>query len=55
MCVPSVHNLRVHGKEGNVCLGKLAIDALDSSMMKKRATDSRTKGMKSGSTCGILG
>ena len=42
-------------KEGNGCLGKLAIDTLDSSMMKKMAADSKAKGKKPGSARGLLG
>ena len=40
-------------KKGNGRLGKLAIDALDSSMM--RAADSKAKGKKPGSTRSLLG
>ena len=32
-------------KKGNGCHGKLAIDTLDSSMMKKTAADLKAKGM----------
>ena len=55
---------RVHGrftdstyikKGGNGRRGKLAIDTLDSSMMKKTAADSKTKGSKPESTRDLLG
>ena len=42
-------------KKGNGHLGKIAIDTLDSSMVKKTAADSKAKGNKPGSTCGLLG
>ena len=42
-------------KKGNVHLEKTAIGMLDSSMMKKTAADSKAKGNKSGSICGLLG
>ena len=49
---------KVHGrfyrldlKKGSSLLGKLAIDTLDSLMMKKTAADSKAKGKKPGSTC----
>ena len=47
--------LRTRLKKGNGRLGKLAIDTLDSSMMKKTAADSKAKGKKPGSTHGLLG
>ena len=42
--------LRPDLKNGNDHLGKLAIDRLDSSMMKKMAAYFKTKGKKPGST-----
>ena len=38
---------------GNSRLGTLAMDTLDSSMMKKMAVDSKTKGKNTGSTCDL--
>ena len=42
--------LSIIKKEGNDPIGKLAMDTLDSSMMKKMATDSMIKGKNTGST-----
>ena len=61
--VPYFQTWRVHGrfyvldlgKKGNGRLGKLAIDTLDSSLMKETAADSKAKRKKPGSTCGLLG
>ena len=47
--------LRTQLKIENDFLGKLAIDTLDLSMMKKTAADSKAKGRKPGSTHGLLG
>ena len=47
--------LRTQLGKGNGRLGKLAIDTLDLSMIKKTAADSKAKGKKPGSTRGLLG
>ena len=59
--VPYVHNpestLKIfltQLKKGNGRLGKLTMNTVDSSMMKKTVVDSKTKGRKPGSTCGLL-
>ncbi len=57
-CVHSQVHIRFFGldlKNGNYHLGKSVIDTLDSLMMKKIAADSKAKGKKHGSTCGLLG
>ena len=48
-------SLRTPLKKGNGCLGKLAMDTLDSSRMKNTAADLTAKGKKPGSTPGLLG
>ena len=48
-------NLQTRLKKGNGRLGKLDIDTLDSSMMKKMATDLKTKGKKPGYTSKLRG
>ena len=60
--VAHVLTRRVHGriyrldlKKGNGQLGKLDIDTLDSSMMKKMATDLKTNGKKPGYTSRLRG
>ena len=60
--VPYVHNpesarkiLQIQLKKGYGCLGKLTIETLDMSMIKKMAADLKTKGKKPVSTCGLLG
>ena len=45
---------RLDLKKGNSRRGKLAIDTLDSSMMKKTAADSKAKGKKPGSHAACL-
>ena len=62
ICGLYVHNpertqkiLRTQFKIGNGRLGKLTIDTLDSSMMKKTPTDSKVNGKKPGPTRGLLG
>ena len=47
--------LQTRLKKGNDRLGKLAIDMLGLSMMKKMAADLKAKGKKHGSICSLLG
>ena len=46
-------NLQIQLKKGNGRPGKLAMDTLDSSMMKKMAADSKTKGNNSEYSCDL--
>ena len=64
VCVTYVHNpeskrkilqSQLLKKRGNGHHGKLAMDTLDPSMMKKMAADSKAKGKKPGSTRGLPG